>query len=260
MAFRSTILSENKAYWTFRAPSYSALNRAELVGTSREAWQACLRAEIARRFPGRAPETVRVLEVGTGPGFLAILLREAGYDVTAVDLTPAMLEEAKKNAGSLAGEIRFHEMNAEALDFGDHAFDVVVTRNLTWNLPHPEHAYREWHRVLKPNGLLLNFDANWYGYLFDEKALASYEEDRQNTAQRGIKDENIGDGFDVMENIARRVPLSQIKRPEWDSRLLKSIGFSVDADERIWERVWTEAEKISFSSTPLFLVSAVKAG
>ena len=260
MALKQDILSENKAYWTQRAPTYSELNQLELATAQRQKWSDCLHNEIVRHFPDHAPETLRVLEAGTGPGFFAIILAEAGYRVTAVDLTPDMLAEAKKNAGALAGGIEFLEMNAEALAFGDNTFDVIVTRNLTWNLPHPEDAYREWHRVLKPGGLLLNFDANWYHYLYDETALAGYEEDRQNTAERGVKDENIGENFDVMEDIARHVPLSNIHRPEWDLALLHNLGLHAEADKEIWERVWSEDEKLNFSSTPLFLVRAVKVG
>ena len=167
---RQTILSENKSYWTGRAASYSEVNQLELATQQRQKWSDCLHAEITRQFPDSASKSLRVLEVGTGPGFFAILLRELGYDVTAIDLTPAMLTEAKKNAGELAGKIRWMEMNAEALDFADASFDVVVSRNLTWNLPHPDKAYAEWARVLKPGGLLVNFDANWYAYLFDDEA------------------------------------------------------------------------------------------
>ena len=58
-------------------------------------------------------------------------------------------------------------------------FDVVISRNLTWNLKDPKRAYEEWCRVLKPGGKLLNFDANWYGYLYDEEKRLSYEEDRK---------------------------------------------------------------------------------
>ena len=121
-------------------------------------------------FPNRAHEELYVLDIGTGPGFFAILLSEMGFCVTAVDLTPAMLDEARRNAGRLAEKIRFLEMNAEQLDFPDDSFDVIVSRNLTWNLPHPEKAYAEWSRVLRPGGLLLNFDANWYSYLFDSES------------------------------------------------------------------------------------------
>ena len=253
-----TILSENKAYWTGRAAGYSEVNQAELETAQRKKWSDCLQAEIARQFPGIAAAQLRVLEVGTGPGFFAILLCESGYDVTAIDLTPAMLKEARKNAGGMADRIRFMEMNAEALTFEDAAFDVVISRNLTWNLPHPETAYTEWARVLRPGGLLLNFDANWYAYLFDEKAQAAYDQDRINSAAQGVWDQNVGENFDVMEDIARRVPLSSIRRPAWDLTQLHSLGLHARADEQIWRRVWSEEEKLNFSSTPLFMVWGIK--
>ena len=258
---RQTILSENKSYWTGRAAGYSEVNQLELATRQRQKWSDCLHAGIARQFPDRAPESMRVLEVGTGPGFFAILLRELGYDVTAIDLTPAMLEEAKKNAGELAGRICWMEMNAEALDFADERFDVVVSRNLTWNLPHPDKAYAEWARVLKPGGLLLNFDANWYAYLFDDEAQAAYDRDRANSAEWGVWDQNVeaeGENFDVMEDIARGVPLSKIPRPAWDLKQLAALGLQAEADEEVWQRVWSPEEKISFASTPMFLVQGRK--
>ena len=253
-----TILEENREYWTGRAAGYSEVNRLELATIQRERWKSCLREEIAQRFPAGRADTLRLLEVGTGPGFFAILLHELGYAVTAIDLTPAMLEEAKKNAGALSSEICFMEMNAEALTFPDQYFDVVISRNLTWNLPHPERAYAEWARVLKPGGLLLNFDANWYAYLFDASAQAAFDRDRANSAAQGVWDQNVGENFDVMEDIARRVPLSAIRRPAWDLAVLEKLGLGAEADEEIWQRLWSAEEKLNFASTPLFLVRALK--
>ena len=187
--------------------------------------------------------------------------RELGCAVTAIDLTRAMLAEAKENAGSLADEICFMEMNAEALSFTDERFDAVISRNLTWNLPHPDRAYAEWTRVLKKGGVLLNFDANWYAYLFDEDAQAAWDRDRRSSAERGVRDQNVeaeGEHFDVMEEIARRVPLSKIARPAWDLQQLASLGMKAEADETVWKRVWSEEETISFASTPMFLVRGRK--
>ncbi len=256
MVSRRTILEENKEYWTGRASGYSEVNRLELRTAQREKWKECLRAELERQFPNRSFEELRVLEIGTGPGFFAILLRELGCDVTAIDLTPAMLAEAKENAGALTEEICFMEMNAEELSFEGGSFDAVISRNLTWNLPHPDRAYAEWARVLKPGGLMLNFDANWYAYLFDHDAQAAYEKDRLNSAAHGAGDQNIGENFDIMEDIARRVPLSGIRRPDWDLRRLSELGLSAEADESVWERVWSEEEKLNFASTPLFMIAA----
>ena len=259
MECRDTILEENKSYWTGRASGYSEVNKLELATAQRQQWKDCLRAELTQRFPDRPLTSLSVLEVGTGPGFFAILLRELGCAVTAVDLTPAMLAEAKENAGPLADGICFLEMNAEALSFADERFDVVISRNLTWNLPHPDKAYSEWARVLKKGGLLLNFDANWYAYLFDEGAQAAWDRDRANSAEQGVWDQNLeaeGENFDVMEDIARRVPLSGVRRPAWDLERLSALGLQAEADEAVWQRVWSEEEKVSFASTPLFLVRA----
>ena len=150
-------------------------------------------------------------------------------------------------------------MDAEALTFPDGRFDVVLSRNLTWNLPHPKQAYREWARVLAPGGLLLNFDANWYAYLFDPAERAAYEQDRRNTAEAQIKDEYLCTEIDVMEGIAQKAPLSRIKRPDWDIRLLTELGMGqIQSDSQVWQKVWSREEKINFHATPMFLVSAVK--
>ena len=250
-------LSEaNRTYWSQRSTSYSDVNKEELAGISRHNWSAVLHEEIYSHFPGRSPESISVLDVGTGPGFFAILLAESGFHVTAVDMTPEMLEEAMQNAGPLAEKIDFREMNAEHLCLPDDSYDVVVSRNLTWNLPHPEKAYSEWHRVLRTGGLLLNFDSNWYGYLFDETAREKYEADRASSAELGLGDQNIGENFDVMEDIARSMPLSDIKRPEWDISVLSRLGFNVTTDTDIWKKVWTIQEQTNFSSTPMFMISA----
>jgi SAM-dependent methyltransferase len=171
---------------------------------------------------------------------------------------PTVFNAANEKAVALflREKIRFLEMNAEQLDFPDDSFDVIVSRNLTWNLPHPEKAYAEWSRVLRPGGLLLNFDANWYSYLFDSESLSAYKTDRINAAAEGIHDANIGENFDIMEDIARRIPLSGIRRPGWDLDILGQLGLRAEADETFWERVWSREEKINFSSTPMFIVRA----
>ena len=255
---KNTILEENRAYWTWRAPGYSEINREELTNGRHRRWKECLASELAAHFPGWAAETIRVLDIGTGPGFFAILLAELGCDVTAVDLTEAMLREARNNAGESADRIRFLEMNAEELSFDDAQFDVIVSRNLTWDLPHPERAYAEWIRVMEPGGLLLNFDANWYSYLYDDAAKEAYERDRANSAASNIEDRNVGENFDVMEEIARRVPLSGVQRPAWDREVLQALGVSVASDEDVWQRVWSKEEKINFASTPMFLIRGRK--
>ena len=102
---------ENIHYWTNRASGYSGVNQEELATDQKRIWGRTISQRIAARFPGRDPGSIRVLDVGTGPGFFAIILAELGYQVTAVDYTASMLEEAKGNAGALANNIDFRQMN-----------------------------------------------------------------------------------------------------------------------------------------------------
>lgn len=249
---------ENITYWTKRTPSYSGVNREELATRQRRVWSELLSERIQACAPGRRPAEIHVLDVGTGPGFFAIILAEMGYQVTAVDYTASMLKAAQENAGALAGKIAFRRMNAEALDFPDGTFDVVVSRNLTWNLPHPGEAYRQWSRVLRPGGLLLNFDANWYRYLLDEAAQEAHRRDRANIKASGVGDETAGTDVAAMEAIARQAPLSGVHRPVWDKAVLAGCGMAAAADEAVWRRVWTDEERINNASTPMFMIEAVK--
>ena len=64
--------------------------------------------------------------MGTGPGFFALLLAEAGYQVTAADVTEEMLKEAKKNTGVFAEKITWKLSDAQKLELGDCEFDAVI--------------------------------------------------------------------------------------------------------------------------------------
>ena len=52
------------------------------------------------------------------------------------------------------------------------SFDLIVSRNVIWNLEYPKEALAEWARVLAPGGRMVYFDANWYLYLYDEELRA----------------------------------------------------------------------------------------
>lgn len=260
MAQQKKFAAENRAYWTGRAESYSQAHRRALASGSHGAWRQVIAEQLAQAFPGRGPEGLRALDVGTGPGFLAILLAELGCRVTAVDYTDSMLREAQQNAGVLAQRIDFRRMDAEELLFPDECFDLVISRNVTWNLHDAAAAYRHWVRVLKPGGLLLNFDANWYRYLRDGAAMDAHLRDRRNVADSGVADDTAGTDVNAMEAIAGQAGLTGILRPDWDLRTLEALGMSAEADRDIWRRVWTREELVNNSSTPLFLIRATKTG
>ena len=280
---------KNHEYWLHRASGYSEVNQEELAGVQRGNWSVFLQQEIREAFPGRTPGEIRILDIGAGPGFLSIILAEMGYQVVAADFAERMLEEAYANAkaslpeiaedlwedgeeeewkarkrgylrsASLGGEISFRQENAMSLTFPEGSFDVVLSRNLTWNLPEPETAYRDWLRVLKTDGLLMVFDANWYRYLVDSEKKHAYDKDRERVAEKGLGDYNIGENFDQMEEIARSMPMTERIRPAWDQELLRRYGAKdISVAEDIGQRVYSEKEKVNYASTPMFMVKAKK--
>lgn len=89
------LLQEIVSYWGTRAEGYSEVNEKELAGSQREAWLHVLEEQ----FPEKKKEEMKILDIGTGPGFFPMILSEAGYTVTAVDYTEEMLEKAKENLG-----------------------------------------------------------------------------------------------------------------------------------------------------------------
>ena len=261
MSDTEKINQQNHAYWTDRASGYSEVNQEELAGIQKKTWSDLLDREIRDHF--KIGEThrsrIRILDIGAGPGFLSVILCEQGYQVTAADFAETMLKEAKQNAGTLAEQICFRREDAMNLSFPEATFDVVLSRNLTWNLPDPQKAYKEWLRVLKHNGLLLIFDANWYAYLKDEDKRKAYENDRQIVKEQGYEDYNIGEGFDIMEEIAKDLPLTGIIRPQWDEEIFREQKVSsVSCVEDIGSQVYSEKEKTNYSSTPLFMIKVVK--
>ena len=107
--------------------------------------------------------------------------------------------------------------HASRLNFPDQSFDCVLTRNLTWTLLRPGRAYAEWLRVLRPGGVLLNFDADYGVVNFMD---AAKEEGRH--AHAGIDSALLREG----ENIRRSLAISRETRPAWDMAMLRRVGFS----------------------------------
>lgn len=256
---KQQLLDEIETYWDNRAESYSKVNQEELSSEQERLWLHEIQTRIEKNYPRHNPKEIKILDVGTGPGFFAIILAKAGYQVTAIDYTKAMLMQAKQNAKEYSRVISFCEMDAQHLLFQENSFDVVVSRNLTWVLQNPNKAYESWTRVLKKGGLLLNFDANWYAYLFDQEKKKQYEQDRANVKYLGLEDHYLGTDIVAMEAIARKVPLSRQKRPMWDIKELEKLQmYRICTDASVWERVWSKIEKMNYASTPMFLVEVVK--
>ena len=97
---------------------------------------------------------MRVLDVASGTGVVAITAARTGAMVTALDLTPQLLERAKENARIAQVQVEWHEGDVEHLPFPDGQFDAVLSQFGHIFAPRPEVAIAEMLRVLKPGGTI----------------------------------------------------------------------------------------------------------
>ncbi len=95
----------------------------------------------------------RVLDVATGPGFLALLFAEQVLEVVGVDLTPAMLARAEANRVQRGlANVSFNEGDAEALPFPDASFDIATCGSAFHHFSDPRRVLHEMVRVTKRGG------------------------------------------------------------------------------------------------------------
>lgn len=205
-------------YWSDGAEGYHKSVWITLQpGTLKRKWQDIIREGIG-------DEKAKILDVGTGPGIIALLLADMGHSVTGIDLSVDMLKKARENAGKLNMSVEFRQGDAECIPFGDRSFDVVINRHVLWTLPDPDKALSEWKRVLRPGGKLVIIDGNWYTNLnrsFKNKIWRSSALplisilERRNAFRRNVKP-----GWREV------LPMTFKKRPEYDLELLNGLGFT----------------------------------
>ena len=127
---------------------------------------------------------MNILDIGTGPGFFAIISALRGHRVTAADMSPDMLEKARENAEKTGADINFVQVG-RTLPFEDESFDLIISRDVTWTLTEPENQLRHWADKLKKGGTMLYFDAEWYYYLRNGEYRRLWEEKRKGIIEKG---------------------------------------------------------------------------
>ena len=105
------------------------------------------------RFAGIGPGQ-NVLDVGSGTGVVALTAKRAGANVTGSDLSPDLLEHARRNAELAGLDIPFQEADVENLPFENNTFDAVLSQFGHMFGPQADKTLDEMLRVLKPGGTI----------------------------------------------------------------------------------------------------------
>jgi ubiquinone/menaquinone biosynthesis C-methylase UbiE len=116
-------------------------------------------AALAQRVTATLPAGSRILEVASGPGYLAIeIARRGEYKVTGLDISHSFVEIATRNARQANVTIDFRQGNASAMQLPENTFDLILCRAAFKNFSQPVAAMNEMYRVLKPGGRALILD------------------------------------------------------------------------------------------------------
>ncbi len=149
------------AAWERGAADYDAEPRHGLLHDDEwAAWRRLLAAILGDPLHAAVPR-LRVLDVGTGTGVVALLAAELGHEVTGVDASPAMLERARVKARERGLAVDWRLGDAEDLPVGLGGFDAVLARQVLWTLPHPARAVAAWRDAARPGGLVAVFEG-WF--------------------------------------------------------------------------------------------------
>ena len=148
--------------WNLKPPAAPALD--ELKQRHQRIWDAgayeplvpLLRDLHERFLEHLAPRPgERLLDVATGTGAIALGAARAGARVTGLDISPSLIDTARRLAKQEGLEIRFDVGDAEDLPYADASFDAVCSCIGVMFAPHHETAARELARVCRPGGRLL---------------------------------------------------------------------------------------------------------
>jgi ubiquinone/menaquinone biosynthesis C-methylase UbiE len=150
-----------REFWDRDSATYDAA-KSHAISDPLEA--ATWRAALVSALP---PPAGRVLDVGAGTGALSLLAAELGHHVTALDLSPGMLGEARRKAEARGLDLEF--VLGSAMEPPAGPFDAVMERHVLWTMPDPVGALRTW-RGAAPEGRLVLFEGVWGSHALQQRA------------------------------------------------------------------------------------------
>lgn len=143
---------QTQAKWDRAAPNFDFM-----AGRGAEDRWRPAKQELFSHMRGR----ILFMALGTG---LDIPTFPPGQDITALDISPKMLEVAQPRIAAYDGRIDARVMDVHDMDFPDDSFDQVFTSCTFCSVPDPVAGLRQLRRVLKPGGELYMFEHTGSAY------------------------------------------------------------------------------------------------
>lgn len=180
-------------------------------------WQAW-RVLLSRLLPSE--QSLNVLDVGCGAGFLTFSLAALGHTVTGLDVSPGMLRICRAEAArrGVSG-LRLVEGAAEQPPADLGSFDVVISRDLLWTLHRPENALNAWFDLVRPGGRVVGIDA-----LRCEELVRATTDEKYPAAVLEVLPLLHARDLDPIENLWRRSGLREVMVEElrWIDAVVRS--------------------------------------
>lgn len=98
------------------------------------------------------PRGLKILDLGSGNGGLAIAFSKAGAEVSGVDIEKELVDVSRRQADFHDEKINFHLYDGATLPFGNGYFDAIVSVSVLEHVTDPVNFFKEAWRVLKPGG------------------------------------------------------------------------------------------------------------
>jgi ubiquinone/menaquinone biosynthesis C-methylase UbiE len=238
-------------YWCESANGYNrSVQQVIHSQDAKNAWKDLFTEMLGKK-------SISILDVGTGPGIIALLLAEQGHNVTGVDQSEEMLANARRNAQACNLAVRFKQGDAEKLPFQDGSFDAVVNRHVLWTVTDPEKAIFEWWRILKPGGRIVVIDGNWYHNDKSLKKAAWRCASKVLILVTEHRDPRVDD-FD--EGVKEKLWSVKANRPNLDVEFLEKAGFE---DIRVMNNIRSRTQsRLEYLKSgywgDIFLVTGIK--
>lgn len=110
-------------------------------------------AQMYALIRARLTPDMRVLELATGTGLIALAVADSAKSIEATDFSPEMIAAARKKLAP--ANVSFSVQDACRLPYADGSFDCVIIANALHIMPDPSAALQSIGRVLRPGGLLI---------------------------------------------------------------------------------------------------------